>query len=214
MPRVEEVEADVQKKVVKAAEQDRPDVAQRRAEWIVRQAGLDPEKLLFLDEFGAKTNFTRTHGRSLEGTRLVAKVPYGHWKSTTFVGALGLRGWVAPLVIDGALNGELFRAYVEQQLAPQLSKGDILILDNLACHKVAGVRAALQRVGADVLYLPPYSPDFNPIEQAFSKLKRLLSSAAARTVDALWHACGAELAKFHPGEFQNYLAHCGYKRYS
>ena len=177
---------------MKAAEQDRPDVAQRRAEWIVRQMGLDPEKLLFLDEFGAKTNFTRTHGRSLEGTRLVAKVPYGHWKSTTFVGALGLRGWVAPLVIDGALNGELFRAYVEQQLAPQLSKGDILILDNLACH----------------------SPDFNPIEQAFSKLKRLLRSAAARTVDALWHACGAELAKFHPGEFQNYLAHCGYKRYS
>jgi len=197
--------------VLKASEQDRPDVAERRAEWLVKQSGLDPGKLLFLDEFGAKTNLTRTHGRSLEGTRLVAKVPSGHWKSTTFVGALGLRGWVAPLVIDGALNGELFRAYVEQHLAPQVSPGDVLILDNLSCHKVAGVRDALQRVGAEVLYLPPYSPDFNPIEQAFSKLKRLLRTAAPRTVEALWTSCGAELAKFHPSEFQNYLTNCGYR---
>jgi len=182
---------------VKAAEQDRPDVAQRRAEWIVRQMGLDPEKLLFLDEFGAKTNFTRTHGRSLEGTRLVAKVPYGHWKSTTFVGALGLRGWVAPLVIDGALNGELFRAYVEQQLAPQLSKGDILILDNLACHKVAGVRAALQRVGADVLYLPPYSPDFNPIERLWLRLKAdFFCDFIARTPEELTARLCAALCHF------------------
>ena len=199
--------------MLRAAEQDRPDVAQRRATWVVQQAGLDPQKLLFLDEFGAKTNLTRTHGRSLCGTRLVAKVPYGHWKSTTFVAALGLRGWVAPLTIDGALNGELFLAYVEQHLAPQVSPGDVLILDNLSCHKVAGVRESLQRVGADVLYLPPYSPDFNPIEQAFSKLKRLLRSAAPRTVDALWQACGAELSKFTTTEFHNYLAHCGY-RYS
>ena len=160
-----------------------------------------------------RTNLTRTHGRALAGTRLVAKVPYGHWKSTTFVGVMGLRGWVAPLTIDGALNGELFRAYIEQQLAPQLLPGDVLILDNLSSHKVAGVRAALQRVGADVLYLPPYSPDFNPIEQAFSKPKRLLRSAGARTVDALWHACGDLLTKFTADEFQNYLAHCGY-RYS
>lgn len=180
---------------------------------MVTQAGLAPDKLLFLDEIGAKTNLVRTHGRSLEGTRLVAKVPHGHWKSTTFVGALGLRGWVAPLVIDGALNGELFRAYVEQHLAPQLQAGDVLILDNLACHKVAGVRAAVQRVGADVLYLPPYSPDFNPIEQAFSKLKRLLRSAAPRTMNALWKACGEELEKFTPTEFKNYLANSGY-RYS
>ncbi len=186
-------------------------MAAQRAEWVVKQAGLDPGKLLFLDEFGAKTNFTRTHGRSLEGTRLVAKVPYGHWKSTTFVGALGLRGWVAPLTIDGALNGELFRAYVEQHLAPQVSPGDVLILDNLSSHKVAGVREALQKVGADVLYLPPYSPDFNPIEQAFSKLKRLLRSAGARTVDALWEACGRELNKFTPTEFRNYLTNSGYR---
>lgn len=188
-------------------------MAERRAAWVVRQSDLDPEKLLFLDEFGAKTNLARTHGRSLQGTRLIAKAPYGHWKSSTFVGALGLRGWVAPLTIDGALNGDLFRAYIEQHLAPQLRAGDILILDNLACHKVAGVREALRRAGADVLYLPPYSPDFNPIEQAFSKLKRLLRSAAPRTIDALWHACGNELAKFTAHEFRNYLTNSGY-RYS
>jgi len=199
--------------VLRASEQDRPDVAERRAEWVVRQAGLDPARLIFLDECGVKTNLARTHGRSLQGTRLVAKVPYGHWKSTTFVSGIGLRGWVAPLVIDGALNGELFRAYVEQHLAPQLHEGDVLILDNLQCHKVSGVRNALRRVGADLLHLPPYSPDFNPIEQAFSKLKRLLRTAAPRTVDALWHACGDLLAKFTSSEFQNYLAHCGY-RYS
>lgn len=188
-------------------------MAERRAEWFIMQAGLDPERLLFLDEFGAKTNFTRTHGRSPEGTRLVAKVPYGHWKSTTFVGALGLRGWVAPLVIDGALNGELFRSYVEQHLALQVRAGDVLILDNLRCHKVAGVRDALRRVGADVLYLPPYSPDFNPIEQAFSKLKRLLRTAAPRTVETLWTACGDLLTKFTPTEFRNYITNSGY-RYS
>lgn len=151
MPRAAKAETDVQKKVVKAAEQDRPDVAERRTQWVVAQAGLAPEKLVFLDECGVKTNLARTHGRSLEGTRLVAKIPYGHWKSTTFVAGVGLRGWVAPLVIDGALNGELFRAYVKQHLAPQLRPSDILILDNLACHKVAGVRTALQNVGADVL---------------------------------------------------------------
>lgn len=121
----------------------------------------------------------------------------------------GMCAWVAPLVIDGALNGQLFRAYVEQQLAPQLSKGDILILDNLACHKVAGVRKALQRFGADVLNLPLYSSDFNPIERASSKLKRLLRSAAPRTVEALRNACSTELAKFQPDEFQNYLTNCG-----
>lgn len=197
--------------MLRASEQDRPDVAERRAEWVVRQAGLDPEKLIFLDECGVKTNLARTHGRSLQGTRLVAKVPYGHWKSTTFVAGIGLRGWVAPLVIDGALNGELFRAYVEQHLAPQLHEGDVLILDNLQCHKVSGVREALRRVGADLLHLPPYSPDFNPIEQAFSKLKRLLRTAAPRTVDALWHACGDLLAKFTSSELKNYLAHCGYR---
>lgn len=198
---------------MRAAEQDRPDVAERRATWVVRQAGLDPEKLVFLDECGVKTIMARTHGRSLSGTRLVAKVPYGHWKSTTFVSGFGLRGWVAPLVIDGTLNGELFRAYVEQHLAPQLREGDVLILDNLATHKVAGIREALQEAGAEVLYLPPYSPDLNPIEMGFSKFKRLVKSAAPRTMDALWSACGELLSRFTPQEFQNYLAHCGY-RYS
>lgn len=196
---------------MKAAEQDRPDVAERRAAWVVKQAGLDPEKVLFLDECGAKTNMARTHGRAPAGTRLVAKVPHGHWKSTTFVSALGRRGWVAPLTIDGAMNGKLFRAYVEQQLAPQLKPGDVLICDNLSSHKVAGVREALQKVGAEILFLPPYSPDFNPIELAFSKLKRRLRSVAARTVTDLEDACGEALNHFTTSEIQNYMTHCGYR---
>lgn len=185
-------------------------MAERRAEWVVKQSGLDPGKLLFLDEFGAKTNFTRTHGRSLEGTRLVAKVPYGHWKSTTFVGALGLRGWVAPLTIDGALNGELFRSYVEQHLAPQLCEGDVLICDNLSSHKVAGVREALQKVGAEILYLPPYSPDFNPIEQAFAKLKAFFRAFRPRTFEHVCELMAAALGLFLRDECANYVKHCGY----
>lgn len=169
------------------------------------------ERLVFLDETCVKTNFTRTHGRAYIGQRLVEKVPHGHWKTLTFVAGLSAHGWVAPLVIDGALNGALFLAYVQQHLAPQLSPGDILVLDNLSAHKVSGVRAALQAVGADVLYLPPYSPDLNPIEQAYSKFKRLLRSAKERAVDLLQTRCGEVLDHFEPGEFQNYITACGYQ---
>lgn len=147
---------------------------------------IDANHLVFLDETGAKTNFTRTHGRAPQGQRLVEKVPYGHWLSTTFVAGLRRSGWVAPLTIDGALNGELFRHYVEQHLAPELHPGDLVVMDNLASHKVAGVREALRNVGADVLYLPPYSPDLNPIEQAYTKLKTLIRKAS----NARWKGCG------------------------
>jgi transposase len=196
-----------------AAEQDRPDVAQRREEWRQTQTSWNPEQLVFLDETWAKTNLSRTHGWAPTGERLIAKVPYGHWKTTTFLSGLRSTGWVAPLVIDGALNGALFRNYVQQHLAPALNRGDLLILDNLSSHKVSGVRDAIEAVGARIMYLPPYSPDLNPIEMAFSKLRRLMRSLAARTVDALWNACGTLLQAFSPSEILNYFRHAGY-RYS
>lgn len=194
-----------------AAEQDRPDVAARRDQWRQTQRGWDPEHLVFLDETWAKTNLSRTHGRAPAGQRLIAKVPHGHWKTTTFLAGLRASGWISPLVIDGAVNGALFLNYVRQQLAPALEPGDILILDNLASHKVRGVREAIERAGAQVLYLPPYSPDLNPIELAFSKLRRLLRSQAARSVDALWHACGSVLQAFSSTEIRNYFRHAGYR---
>jgi transposase len=152
----------------------------------------------------------RSHGRARRGERLVAAVPYGHWHTTTFLCGLRQDGLVAPLVLDGAINGAAFLAYIEQILCPVLRPGDIVVCDNLASHKVSGVRDAVQARGASLLYLPPYSPDLNPIELAFSKLKRLLRSAAARTVDALWHAVGKLLNEFASDECANYLRHCGY----
>jgi transposase len=196
---------------LRAAEQDRPDVAQQRAAWRVSQAGLPPDRLVFLDETWAKTNMTRPRGRALRGTRLIASVPHGHWQTTTFLAGLRTSGLIAPLVIDGAINGELFLAYVRQQLAPALQPGDIVVMDNLSSHKRVGVQAAIEAVGASLLYLPPYSPDFNPIELAFAKFKWLLKSAAHRTVDALWQACGELLHQFTATECRNYLRHCGYR---
>lgn len=152
----------------------------------------------------------RRHGRARRGQRLVAAVPHGHWKTTTFLAALRHDGLTAPCVFDGAINGERFRAWAEQALAPTLRPGDIVIMDNLPAHKVAGVRDAIQARGARLLYLPPYSPDLNPIEQAFAKLKALLRTAARRTVDGLWQAIGHALDAFSPAECARYLAHAGY----
>jgi len=208
---IAEAEAHVKKKVLKASEQDRPDVAQQRAEWKVWQVGLDPARLVFIDETWAKTNMTRPRGRAPKGTRLVAKVPHGHWKTITFLAALRTSGLTAPLVIDGAVNGELFLAYVRQQLLPTLRTGDIVIMDNLTSHKKAGVRTAIESVGATVLYLPPYSPDLNPIENAFSKFKWLLKSSAERTVTSLWNRCGELLDKITATDSINYFRHCGYR---
>lgn len=197
--------------MIQAAEQDRPDVAQRRAWWQVQQAGLDPERLVFIDETWAKTNLTRPRGRSLCGTRVVDKTPHGHWKTTTFVAALRASGLTAPLVLDGAINGVSFLAYVRQVLVPTLRAGDVVVMDNLSSHKKAGVREAIEAAGAQLLYLPPYSPDFNPIELAFSKFKRLLRTAAERTVEALWNTCGQLLDRFTEHECRNYIRHCGYR---
>lgn len=152
----------------------------------------------------------RRYGRSRRGERLIAAVPHGHWKTTTFVAALRSEGLTAPLVVDGAMNGQIFLAYVEQQLVRTLRAGDIVVMDNLAAHKIAGVRDAIEAVGARVAYLPPYSPDLNPIELVFSKLKWLTRTAAERTVAGLWNLLGRLLDQFPPDECRRYLTHCGY----
>jgi transposase len=174
------------------------------------QTKLDPRKLVFIDETAATTNMTRRYGRNTRGERLVCKVPHGHWKTSTFVAALRHNRVTAPLLLDGAMNGTSFLAYVEQILAPTLRRGDIVVMDNVSVHKVIGVREAIEARGADLFYLPPYSPDLNPIEQFFSKLKALLRKAAARSIDALWDAIGSFLADFSPRECAAYLSNAGY----
>jgi transposase len=176
------------------------------------QARLDPRKLVFIDETAASTNMTRRYGRRTRGERLVCKVPHGHWKTSTFVAALRHNRVTAPLLLDGPMNGQAFLAYVEQILAPTLRRGDIVIMDNVGVHKVAGVRAAIEARGGILLYLPPYSPDLNPIEQFFSKLKAVLRKAAARSIEALWAVIGACLADFSPHECAAYLINAGYGR--
>jgi transposase len=195
---------------LRAAEQDRPDVAGKRRRWRAWQRFMDPARFVFLDETGTATDLARRYGRCSASERLVAAVPHGHWRTTTFVAGLRQTGIVAPLVLDGPMTGAAFRAYVEQFLAPALEPGDVVVLDNLAAHKVEGVREAIAAAGASILYLPPYSPDLNPIEQLFAKLKALLRKAAARTKDALWSTIGRLLEAYSPAECANYLNHCGY----
>jgi transposase len=166
---------------------------------------------VFLDETGASTKMARRCGRSPRGTRCRAPIPHGHWKTTTFTGALRLDGLVAPMVLDGPMNAEAFLAYVEQILVPALRPGDVVVMDNLPAHKPAGVRLAIERAGARLLYLPPYSPDFNPIEMAFSKLKALLKKAAARSVADLWRAIADAIDAFTPAECRNFFAAAGYE---
>ena len=182
----------------------------KRDDWRAAQPSLDPRRLRFVDETWAATNMTRRYGRAPAGQRLVEAVPHGHWKTTTFVAALGADGLGAPMVLDGAINGDAFVAYVEQVLVPTLRAGDIVVMDNLSSHKRAEVRAAIVGAGCTLLYLPPYSPDLNPIEQAFAKLKALLRKAKERTVEGLWAFLGQALDAFTPQECRNYLQHCGY----
>jgi transposase len=200
----------MEKKSAHAEEQDRPDVLRRRRAWFEAQPDLDPDRLVFIDETWASTNMARTHGRAPRGERLRAAVPHGHWLTTTFVAGLRNTGMVAPMVLDGPINGSLFQDYVEQVLVPELRPGDIVVMDNLGSHKGAGVRAAIEAAGASLLYLPPYSPDFNPIEQAFAKLKAMLRKAAERTLDDLWRSIGRIIDTFTPTECANYFAAAGY----
>jgi transposase len=174
------------------------------------QPELEPERLVFIDETGASTKMARRYGRAARGERCRAPVPHGHWKTTTFVGALRHDRLTAPMVLDGPMNGAAFQAYVEQVLAPTLRPGDIVVLDNLPAHKPAAVRQAIEVTGAELRFLPPYSPDFNPIEMAFAKLKAWLNRIAARTIDDLWNTIGAAIKQFTPAECRNYFQAAGY----
>jgi transposase len=198
------------KKTLHAAEQDRPDVAAARAELKAEQPSLDAPRLVFIDETSVTTKMVRHYGRCPRGERLVAKVPHGHWKTMTFIAGLRIDGMTAPYVIDGSMDGAAFLAYIEQVLAPTLGRGDIVFMDNLRTHKVDGVRKVIAAAGATVRYLPAYSPDLNPIELAFSKLKAALRKGAARTVGALWKLIGKLLKTFAPDECANYFRHAGY----
>jgi transposase len=198
------------KKSLHASEQDRPDVARRRVRWKRHQGRLDPKRLVFIDETWAKTNMTRRHGRSLRGTRLIAKVPHRRWRTLTFLAALRCDRIEAPCVIDGPINGLSFLAYVEQVLVPTLTGGEIVIMDNLGSHKRQAIRRLIRAAGAKLFFLPPYSPDLNPIEQVFAKLKALLRKADERTIEATWKRIGSLLDHFTPQECANYLVNAGY----
>ena len=167
---------------------------------------------MFVDETWAKTNMTRTHGRARRGQRLVAAVPQARRTTTTFLAGLRRDGLTAPCVFDGPINGGLFLAWVEQFLVPTLRSGDIVVLDNLGSHKGGAVRRAIRAAGAHLLFLPPYSPDLNPIEMVFAKLKTLLRKADERSLTAVWHRIGALLTQFTPNECANYISHAGYDR--
>ena len=182
----------------------------RRAAWFEDQLDLDPARLVFIDETWASTNMARRHGRAPRGRRLRVGVPHGHWKTTTFVAGLRTSGLIAPFVLDGPINRAAFETYVEKVLVPELRPGDVVVMDNLSSHKGPRVRALVEEAGGTLLYLPPSSPDFNPIENAFARLKALLRKAAERTVAGLWAAIGRLVDLFTPRECANYFAAAGY----
>ena len=202
--------ASASKKSLHAEEAKRPDIARKRLWWNRIKARIEASRLVFIDETWIKTNMAPLRGWCRRGQWLKTRVPHGHWKTSTFVGALRCDGLSATGVFNGPINAEMFLAYVEQVLVPTLRPGDVVIMDNLRCHKVAGVREAIEAAGASVLFIPPYSPDLNPIELAFSKLKALLRARAIRTVDGLWNALGNLVDCFTPEECANYFQHDGY----
>lgn len=181
-----------------------------REAWFEGQSELDPERLIFIDESGLSTKMARSRGWAPKGERCRAAIPHGHWKTITFVGGLSLNGFVAPMLLDAPMDGECFLAWIEQMLAPALRAGDIVIMDNLPAHKVDGVKEAIEARGAQLLYLPPYSPDFNPIENAFAKFKAHVRKAAARTFEALEAAAADALRQFNKSQCLNFFANAGY----
>ena len=196
------------KKSLRAAEQERADVARARRRWMREQGMFDPARLVFLDE--TSTNMVRLRGRCPRGERLIDHVPHGHWKTITFVAGLRRRAMVAPLVLDGPMNATTFVAYLKECLVPKLKRGDVVMMDSLPVHRVAGVREVIEAAGAKLRYLPKYSPDLNPIEQAFSKVKAHLRKAAERTISRLSRRIGALVTAFSPQECTNYFRHAGY----
>ena len=184
---------------------------QARDQWRADTEGIDPRRFRFIDESGAKTNMVRLHGRCERGQRLLSKAPAGHWQTTTMIAAVGLEGVAAPFALEGAVDAESFVVYVERVLLPALQDGQIVVLDNLACHKHPRVRELIESVGAKVWYLPAYSPDLNPIEEMWSKVKQTLRSRAARTFDGLMNAIAAALKQVSLQDVMGWFTHCGYK---
>jgi transposase len=197
---------------VHASEQERPDIAAARIAWKADQPALDPKRLVFIDETGTSTNMARLRGRAKRGHRVVGRVPWGHWKIMTFVAALRHDAVTAPFVIDRPMTSAIFIEYVRQCLVPSLSSGDIVVMDNLQPHKNAKVRELIEAAGAELRFLPAYSPDLNPIEQAFAKLKAHLRKAQERSIDALWQRIGKSLDLFKSSECANFLVNAGYSR--
>ena len=186
------------------------DVARARRRWMREQSMFDPARLVFLDETATSTNMVRLRGRCPRGQRLIAHVPHGHWKTITFVAGLRRRAMVAPLVLDGPMNAAIFVTYLKECLVPKLKRGDVVMMDSLPVHRVAGVHEVIEAAGAKLRYLPKYSPDLNPIEQAFSKLKAHLRKAAERTIPRLSRRIATLVAAFSPQEYTNYFRHAGY----
>jgi len=185
-------------------------VAQQRVQWKRQQPCRDARRLIFIDETWAKTNMTRLRGRAPRGERLIAKTPHGHWQTTTLIAALGIEGMCCSTVVDGAINADIFEAFVQQVLAPQLRPGDVVIMDNLSSHKRQRTSQLIEDTGATLQFLPPYSPDLNPIEMVFAKIKQLLRSLACRTRDTLWRAMQSVLDQVTPDDAANCYRHCGY----
>jgi len=201
-----------EKKSLRAAEQDRPDVKERREAWREQAKEWDRRRLIFIDESGAKTNMTRRYGRCFGGQRVVDATPHGHWCTTTMISALRCDGRTTDMVIEGATDADAFRTYVERILAPTLRPGDMVVMDNLAPHKMPAVVAAIEALGARAIFLPPYSPDFNPIEKMWSKIKAYLRKAKARTKEILWQAIGAALNTVTASDALGWFEACGYTR--
>ena len=185
-------------------------MARARRRWIREQGWLDTTRLVFIDETAVTTNMVRLNGWNPRGERLFADAPMGHWETVTFIAGLRQTRIVAPMLIKGAMNGEAFLAYVEQCLAPTLKRGDIVVIDNVPFHKVAGVEEAIQAVGASLRYLPQYSPDLNPIEVVFHPLKTFLRKAAERTIEGLHRRVRSYIRALDPSECRGYFRHSGY----
>jgi len=208
----EEAGVAIEKKSLNAAEQARPDVAEQRRNFAIARRFVAPEQFVFLDESGAKTNMTRLYGRAPGGERCVDHTPHGHWRTMTMLSAIGIEGVIEPAttVLDGPMDGPTFLFYVQNHLAPALRPGQVVVMDNLSSHKIAGVREAIEAAGCDLWYLPPYSPDLNPIEKLWSKVKAWLRRVAETTFATVTDAVGDALRAVAPDECRNYFASCGY----
>jgi transposase len=196
---------------VRPTEQQRPQLARRRERWRRYQDRIDPARLVFIDETWVKTNMAPLRGWGTRGARLLASAPYGHWKTMTFIAALRHDRVEAPWLLNSPINGEAFHAYVQAELIKTLKPGDIVVLDNLGSHKGSAVRKMIRDAGARLIFLPPYSPDLNPIEQLFSKVKQAMRAAMARSVQAVHDALAVTLDTVTPGECTNYLKNAGYR---